>query len=224
MKTIDTGGITYIELVPYGTDEWYYGISHEHGDLYEAEDVFRRGCDIEGRELCLIHYPDGEIYRPVPKQQGIYPSEPVCYAGDIYILNVDFPGNLMRILKFSCSSKETEVIEELPLNIVRDCYNLRLNTAPLTLTRQCVGTNEFEIVWPERVQLEMGDHDSFFLRDGDRLYFSRWHEEGDGADYRYCETSESSTAESDNPAAAHAFGNSEYSDMPGDTLVSMTRA
>lgn len=31
----------------------------------------------------------------------------------------------------------------------------------------------------------MGDHDSFFLRDGDRLYFSRWHEEGDGADYRY---------------------------------------
>ncbi len=33
----------------------------------------------------------------------------------------------------------------------------------------------------------MGYHDSFFLRDGDRLYFSRWHEDGDGADYRYWE-------------------------------------
>ena len=33
----------------------------------------------------------------------------------------------------------------------------------------------------------MGNHDSFFLRDGDKLYFSRWYEEGDGADYRYWE-------------------------------------
>ena len=33
----------------------------------------------------------------------------------------------------------------------------------------------------------MGDHESFFLRDGDKLYFSRWHEEGEGEDYRYWE-------------------------------------
>lgn len=33
----------------------------------------------------------------------------------------------------------------------------------------------------------MGDHDSFYLRDGDKLYFSRWYEEGDDADYRYWE-------------------------------------
>ena len=33
----------------------------------------------------------------------------------------------------------------------------------------------------------MGDHDSFFLRDSDKLYFSRWHEDGDGSNY-YTET------------------------------------
>ena len=33
----------------------------------------------------------------------------------------------------------------------------------------------------------MQDHDSFFLRDGEKLYFNRWYEEGEGADYRYCE-------------------------------------
>ena len=43
MKTIDAGGITYIEPVPEGTADWYYGISREHGDLYEAEELFRRG-------------------------------------------------------------------------------------------------------------------------------------------------------------------------------------
>ena len=43
MKTIETDGITYIELIPYGTAEWYYGISYEHGDLYEAEEVLKDG-------------------------------------------------------------------------------------------------------------------------------------------------------------------------------------
>ncbi|MBQ3292045.1 MAG: hypothetical protein IJH43_06695 [Mogibacterium sp.] len=187
MKIIDADGITYIDLVPCGTDEWYYGISYEHGDLYEAEEVFRQGEEVKGRTLCLIHYPDGKVYRPVPKEKGNYSAEPVYYDGGIFILNVDFPGGLMQIIRFSCSTQKAEVIDTLPLDSIKDCYNLRLDIAPLTLTRQCVGTNEFEIVWPEKVCFEMGDHDSFFLRDGDRLYFSRWHEEGDGPDYRYWE-------------------------------------
>ena len=187
MKTIKTEGITDIHLIPYGTDEWYYGISHEHGDLYEAEEIFKAGHEVEGRKLILIHYPDGEVYQPLPKQSGVYPAEPVCYEGDIYIPSVDFPKGLIRILKFNCDNKETITLEELPLSRVKDCYNLRLDIAPLTLTRQCVWTNEFEILWPERVCFSMGDHDSFFLREGDKLYFSRWHEEGEGKDYRYWE-------------------------------------
>ena len=187
MKTVKTNGITYIELIPYGTNEWYYGISYEHGDLYEAEEVFKAGQNIEGRNLCLIHYPDGKVYMPIPKQQGIYSESPVFYNGAIFILDVDFPRDLIQINRFDCESHKTEIIEELPLSGVKDCYNLHLDTAPLTLTRQCVGKNEFEIIWPEKVQFEMGDHDSFFLRAGDKLYFSRWHEEGDDADYRYWE-------------------------------------
>ena len=66
-------------------------------------------------------------------------------------------------------------------------YNLSLQTAPLTLTRQCAGKCEFEIIWPERTGFFMDHHDSFFLRDGDRLFFNRWHEEGEGAGYRYWE-------------------------------------
>ncbi len=44
-----------------------------------------------------------------------------------------------------------------------------------------------EIVWPEKVSIPMEDHDSFFLRDGEKLFFNRWHEEGEGAEYRYWE-------------------------------------
>ena len=187
MKTIDTKGITYIDLIPYGTEEWYYGISYEHGDLYEAEEVFKSGHDVEGRNLMLIHYPDGEVFRPVPKQAGVYPAEPIYFEGGIYILSVDFPRSLIQIQRLDCADKSLETVTELPLDSVKDCYNLSLAVAPVTLTRQRVGTNEFEIIWPERVSFEMGNHDGFFLRDGDKLYFSRWYEEGDGADYRYWE-------------------------------------
>lgn len=51
MKDIETDGITYIEALRDRSNEWYYGISYEHGDLYEAEEVFKKGYDVEGRNL-----------------------------------------------------------------------------------------------------------------------------------------------------------------------------
>lgn len=184
MKTIKTDGITYLEAL---NNEWYYGISYEHGDLYEAEEIFKAGRNIEGRKLILIHYPSGEVFRPIPKQAGIYPSEPVYYEGNIYILVVDFLKAKIQIVYFNCDTKEVGILTKLPLSDVKDCYNLSIDIAPLTITRQCVGTNEFEIVWPEKIGFYMDGHDSFFLRDNDKLYFSRWHEEGEGSNYKYWE-------------------------------------
>ncbi len=186
MKSIPTDGITYIEPVPEGTGEWYYGISREHGDLYEAEEIFHDGGQILGNSLCLLRYPDGEVYWPVEKRAGTYSDRPAFLDGKIYLLNVDFPGGKIRIFCFDCRSGETGLFTELPLEEVRNCYNLMLHTAPLCLTRQ--GDEDvFEIVWPERVRFKMDPHESFFLRQGDRLFFSKWYEEGDGPEYRYWE-------------------------------------
>ena len=60
MKIIETNGITYIEPVYGATSEWYFGMDYEHGDLYEAEELFNEGNNVKGRKLCLVHYPDGE--------------------------------------------------------------------------------------------------------------------------------------------------------------------
>lgn len=185
MKTIKTDGISYIKLVPGASSEWYYGSGFEQGDLYEAETMFKDGIRIKGRKFCLVHYPDGTVYHPVPEADGKYCGECVFENDGIYILNVDFYKSIIQIIRFDCADHTADVHVEIPLSEVKDCYNLRLEVSPLTLTRQCVGDNEFEIVWPEKVKLKMDDHDSFFLRDNDRLFFSRWHEEGDGADYRY---------------------------------------
>ena len=63
----------------------------------------------------------------------------------------------------------------------------RVGGVSASLTRQGGADNLFEIIWPERVCFEMDPHESFFLRDGEKLYFSKWYEEGEGADYRYWE-------------------------------------
>ena len=187
MKNLNLDGITYIDLIPEGTDEWYFGISYEHGDLYEAEEVFQAGGDVKGRKLCLIHYPDGEVFWPVSKRPGTYLAEPVYLDGSVYMLNVDFTQSLIQIIRFDCASHVTDLVTELPLNSVKDCYNLGLDTAPLILRRQGGADNLFEIIWPERISFSMGEHESFFLRDGDKLFFSKWYEEGDGVDYKYWE-------------------------------------
>ncbi len=185
IKTIETDGITYIEPVPGAANEWYYGLDYEHGDLYEAEEIFNDGHVVKGRKLCLVHYPDGEVFFPVPKTEGHYSEKPVFLDDGIYIIDVDFQNGSIRIIRFDCNDHRVSIYAELPLSTVKDCYNLQLHTSPLTLSRQC--GNELEIVWPEKVSLSMGDHDSFFLRDGGKLFFNRWFEEGEGADYKYWE-------------------------------------
>lgn len=205
MKKIETDGITYIQPVSGATSEWYVGMDYGHGDLYEAEEIFRDGQVVKGRKLCLVHYPDGEVYFPVPKAEGHYSDSPVFFEGGVYIIDVDFPNGLIRIVRFDCHDHEVSVHAKLPLSSVKDCYNLQLHIAPLTLSRQC--GNEFEIVWPEQIHFLMGDHDSFFMRDGEKLFFSRWHEEGDGADYRYWEET-----------VVRDIAGNEIETLPGDVM------
>ena len=136
MKTIHTDGISYIEPVPGGTSGWYFGVSLEHGDLYEAEEICSDGFPVEGNSLVLIRYPDGAVFRPLPKQAGTYSDTPVFLDGSIFCLNVDFLRQLIRIVRFDCKSGEVRTEAELPLGAVKNCYNLKLHTSPLCLTRQ----------------------------------------------------------------------------------------
>ena len=54
-----------MELVRGGTSEWYWATDYIHGDLYEAEELFRQKNSVQSNRLYLIHYPDGMVYEPV---------------------------------------------------------------------------------------------------------------------------------------------------------------
>ena len=175
MKIIEIGGITYLEKFDSCT-EWYWGTNYISGDLYEAEEMFLSGKVINPNRLIFIHYPDGNIFEPMKPEEGQYFGMPAYIEGSIYILRVSFAEKVIRIYKCSDDMCETVLTVELPLDVVKDCYNLRLDGAPLMLTRQG-GDYLFQVIWPEKVEFAIGTGENFLFRKENKLFFSEWHED-----------------------------------------------
>lgn len=174
MVTIDLHGITNMELVRGGADEWYWSTDYIHGDLYEAEELFRMGHPVQSNRLYLIHYPDGTVYEPVPAVAGQYLGCPVYDNGAVALLAVNFPEGIIRILRFQPG--ELSEVAQIPLSAVPNCYNLLLQTDHLTLTRS-PGDGTFEVVWPEQIRFLIEERETLNYRDGDKLYFTVWYED-----------------------------------------------
>ncbi len=176
MKRINLNGIINLQTV-CGTYEWYWGMDYTGGDLYEAQELFEKG-DIICTHLYMIHYPDGKVYNISLGGKGRYFGVPVYDNGTIAILVVDFIKKVIEISHIKCEYNGTiNIIKmtELPLCSVEDCYNLRLHTSPLMLTRH-TSDNYFEIIWAERIKFTVGKRESFQFREGNKLYFSTWYE------------------------------------------------
>ena len=177
MKRIITNGITDLEPLA-GSSEWYWGTDYASGDLYEAEELFRSGHPIRKNRLVLVRCPEGTVYEPVRTKSGQYLGRPVYHDGQVVLLLVDFPQEEIHILIFRETDGTTEPLAVLPLSIVEDCYNLMLEASPLMLTRSA-HDNKFQILWPERRDFAIEDHEVFEFLEGNRLYASVWYEDPD---------------------------------------------
>lgn len=178
MRTIDIRGITNIELVRGGTSEWYWATDYVHGDLYEAEELFRQKNSVQSNRLYLIHYPDGMVYEPVLPVDGQYLGYPVFDGESVVLLVVNFTESAIHILRFLHQQEKTQEVVRLPLSAVKDCYNLILHPSPLSLTRQ-PNDGTFEIIWPEQIRFAISSRETLNFRDGDKPYFSIWYEDPD---------------------------------------------
>lgn len=177
MKVIETKGILYIELLAENS-QWYCGTDYANGDLYEAEEVYREGGKIKPNRVVFIHHPDGEVVEPIMLKGNQYLGRPIQIEGIIYMLLVDFEQQFIRIIDCGTSFERQSTVTELPLSEVKDCYNLLLKGTPLMLTRNG-GDNCFEIIWPRKLSIKIGDTEAFLYKRGDRLIFSRWIEDPD---------------------------------------------
>lgn len=177
MKRIVTNGITYLEPLT-GSREWYWGADYASGDLYEAEELFRSSHPIQKNRLILVRCPEGTVYEPFRTEPGQYLGRPVYHDGQVVLLLVDFPKAEIRILVFDETAGTTMPLAVLPLSIAADCYNLMLEASPLLLTRSA-HNNKFQILWPERRDFTVEDHEYFAFLEGNKLYTSVWYEDPD---------------------------------------------
>ena len=175
MKSINAQGISYFEKLD-STSLWYWGTDYIHGDLYEAEELYQNNYSIKSNKLLIVRYPSGEIVEPIEPQDGCYFGRPIFYENHIVILLVDFNHQQIRLEKYDDKLVTTSLITALPLSSAKNCYNLMLHTAPLMLTRQG-DEGKFEIIYPQKLEIEIGDNESFSFRKDDKLYFSAWFED-----------------------------------------------
>ena len=74
------------------------------------------------------------------------------------------------------SDSQPKLIDEISLDDIEDCYNLRLTVWPVTLTRDN-NTGVLQIIWPERTDIALEENETLMFRDGGSLYLSQWREE-----------------------------------------------
>ena len=161
-----------------GTDEWYCCKIAKNCfcDLYEAEEIVKSGQVYEGMTCVLIHYPDRNVYYPFVTKENVYVDAPVYWDGALYFLVVDFAAEKIEIVAFDTAMYEIQIMEEFSLNEVEDCYNLMIRVAPLLLVRDG-NKNVLEVIYPEKKQFEMSNHEAFLFKDEDKMYFSEWQED-----------------------------------------------
>ena len=175
-----------------GTSEWYCCkiATNCFCDLYEAEEIVKMGNTYEGMTCVLIHYPDGQVYYPFVAKENVYVDSPVYCNKSLYFTVTNFAENVLQVVAFSTEDFEQNVVCELSLDKVPNCYNLLLGVEPVMLyrleNRGESENNALKILWPEQKSFSMKDHQSFLFRDGDKMYFSEWFEEEE-PDYNYHE-------------------------------------
>ncbi|WP_283683112.1 hypothetical protein [Parablautia sp. Marseille-Q6255] len=165
----------YVELAD-GTLDWYIGLHFEEDicESYDVENLLREGGVFRGNCPYFIHYPDGTVYKPLEQKENVYYETPVWDRDRFGILSVDF-GQKQIILYTYVPGGKPEILHSLPLDQVKDCYNLKLEMSPWTLGRQTEGV--YEMIWPLKKEFPIGENESLICRDGDVLYFSRWIED-----------------------------------------------
>lgn len=177
MKTIKTNGITFLTSLKESPD-WYWGTDYTYGDLYEAEELFQQGDFIPKNRMIFIHHPEGTLIEPILAENGQYFGRPSWDQGQLILLMVDFPRQQINLFRCDPNTSKTVLIVALPLSMVDDCYNLHLFSNPLMLTKHSK-EDTFQILWPDKTEMQLGPRECFDHREGDELYFMAWLEDSD---------------------------------------------
>lgn len=186
-----------------------YSADHIHGpwyclyetgaDVQEAEEMFLAGKPFSGSDIKLADTESGRIEEPFKRSENVFVSSPVWDGEAFAFFEVDFPAEKISIYRYfpdGGREKEAETgktekeapgysgsvikLADIPLSAAENCRNMRLIISPLTLVRGDYDRyDRVDVLWPERASFDVEPHESLDFRDGDRFYFSCWHEDSE---------------------------------------------
>ncbi len=155
-------------------------------DFYEiSEYVDREGY--QGNQIVFCDYMSGDVFTPFEKERNVAYSGARFIDGKYYFLKGDFNSKVVSVIKFNPGEK-TETVLSVPMSDV-ELYNIGILGTSLHLISQ---NGKLECFYPEKFTVPLEPEESVVEIDGDRIYCSRWVEEGvvDNemmADYKYYE-------------------------------------
>lgn len=178
-KKLKNGCCSDYSNIP-GTDKWIYSvIGDKHKDFYDVKESKELNEPINGNKLVIYSYPEGKSYVPYEIKYGIYYGDIIFIKGSLFILKADFNENKVTIIKYIPDENILEEIYNFNIDDL-NLYNLKLGKYPLMLfNSDRNGVEEkFVLYYPEKLEINITERDSFIVRDGDVFYFTRWSEEG----------------------------------------------
>lgn len=177
IREIRLGGIGFLEAID-GTEAWYCGSDCVHGDLYEAEELYNDGHEIDSNRLVFVSYPEGSVYEAGERKKGRYFGRVWYDRGNIYFIMADFPEGIISLMRFDTEKRQSFPEAKISRSEIKDCYNLMPAGSPPMMIRQ---GNEgyFEMVWPEKRTFPIEKTETFNFREEDRIFFTAWYEDPD---------------------------------------------
>jgi len=154
-----------------GTNEWYFIEEFADGDctLDEAVQMYNDEGLYKGSCCHLIHYPDGVVHSPFMCSENTYISKPVWDEG-LYFLAAEFENKIIILYHYDYVKKTNEVAARIPMDNISS-YNLELTATPVSIY-SFLRNKGFEIIWPDKLAVKIGEDEWFDFRNGDELYFS----------------------------------------------------
>ena len=166
------GNAKYLEPVANTNNEWYWTMGYDSGfDAYDAGLNFCKNKAIEGTNMYIVHYPDGEKIQLLKKEKNIHTSIPFGYKDHIYFTRIEFDKRLINIMKYNSHNQIITLDSTIPLKSIKNCYNMFFHCEPLMLT--CNQGRDFKILWPEKKKYKINYNESFIYRRGNKLVFEK---------------------------------------------------
>lgn len=131
-----------------------------------------------GKQKAWLHFASLVYSKDIVAHEGQYFGAPGFENGRLQILMADFPAGKIYVFQYDPTSEQLTLRAELPRSAIKDCYNLMFQQSPLMLVRHSF-EKRLQFLWPETAEFEIGNTETFYSREGDDLYFTRWFEDPD---------------------------------------------